>query len=346
MTKKDLTNSIVERKNVINNTIALPEIYKAIGFVGIMFEKKYRFTKGQLEHFYEVDSRTIERVLSNYEEEIKESGYEVINGERLRAFKQVALSSNFSELTQKDKDNIHVSPTLGIFTFKAFLNVGMLLTESERARQVRSLILDIIIDVLNQKAGGHTKYINQREQQYLLAAMDEFSYREKFTNAIDKFITENSFKYSQLTDKVYKSIFKEDAQEYKKILKLSVKESVRSTFYSEILRVVSDYENAFAKELERAFLNKKEKLSLSEAHQLFNEFALRAEDMMEASINDARSKMASRDLVFRDALHSKLEAYVKEISEEDFDKFFGEQSLELEKRLKQNEDVFKRLKDR
>lgn len=346
MTKKDLTNSIVERKNVINNTIALPEIYKAIGFAGIMFEKKYRFTKSQIENFYEVESRTIERLLSNHEEELKESGYEVINSDRLREFKQVALSSDLSDFTQKDKDSISTSPVLGIFTFKAFLNVGMLLAESERARQVRSLILDIIIDVLNQKAGGHTKFINQREEQYLLAAMDEFSYREKFTNAIDKFIAKNSFKYSQLTDKVYKSIFKEDAQEYKKILKLKVKESVRSTFYSEILRVVSDYENAFAKELERAFEVKKEKLSLSEAHQLFNDFAVRAEDMMEASINDARSKMASRDLVFRDALHSKLEEYVKEISEDDFDKFFGEQSMALEKRLEQNEDVFKRLKDR
>ncbi|MGB3065391.1 hypothetical protein [Sphingobacterium thalpophilum] len=87
-------------------------------------------------------------------------------------------------------------------------------------------------------------------------------------------------------------------------------------------------------------------MRLSEAHQLFNDFAIRAEDMMEASIEDARSKMASRDLVFRDALHSKLEEYVKEISEEDFDKFLGEQSMALEKRLDQNRDVFKRLKDR
>lgn len=346
MSKKDLTTSIVDRKNVLNNNLAIPEIYKAIGFEGVMFEKKFRFTKGQLEIFYEVDSRTIERLLAQNEDELRASGYEVVTGDRLRAFKQVIQESTYSTLSKKDKESIITSPSLGLFTFKAFLNIGMLLTDSERARQVRSLILDIIIDILNQRVGGHTKFINQREEQYLPAALDEFSYREKFTNAIDSFVEKNSFKYSQLTDKVYKSIFKEDAKEYKKILKLRAKDSVRSTFYSEILRVVSDYENAFAKELERAYDDKGEKLRLSEAHQLFNDFAIRAEDMMEASIEDARSKMASRDLVFRDALHSKLEEYVKEISEEDFDKFLGEQSMTLEKRLDQNKDVFKRLKDR
>lgn len=243
--KKDLTTSIVERKNVLNNNLAIPEIYKAIDFGGIKFEKKFRFTKGQLESFYEVDSRTIERLLSQNEEELNTGGYEVVTGDRLRVFKQAVQDSEYSALTQKDKDSITTSPSLGLFTFKAFLNIGMLLADSERARQVRSLILDVIIDVLNRRAGGHTKYINRREEQYLPAALDEFSYKEKFTNAIDFFIEKNSFKYSQFTDKVYRSIFKENAKEYKKILKLRAKDSVRSTFYSEVLRVVSDYENPF-----------------------------------------------------------------------------------------------------
>lgn len=56
--------------------------------------------------------------------------------------------------------------------------------------------------------------------------------------------------------------------------------------------------------------------------------------------------MASRDLVFRDALHEKLEDYIKEVSEDDFEKFLGEQSMTIEQRLEENKDVFKRLKDR
>ena len=79
---------------------------------------------------------------------------------------------------------------------------------------------------------------------------------------------------------------------------------------------------------------------------MFNDFADRAERMMEASIEEARCKMASRDLLFRDALHEKLEEYIKEVSEEDFSKFLGEHSMSLDKRLLENQDVFKRLKNR
>jgi hypothetical protein len=39
----------------------------------------------------------------------------------------------------------------------------MLLTESEKAKVLRNMILDIVIDVINQKTGGATKYINQFE---------------------------------------------------------------------------------------------------------------------------------------------------------------------------------------
>jgi len=338
----DLTTSLIQRRNILNNNVAIKEIYQQIDYPGIMFEKKYRFTKQQVSDFYEVDIRTIERILENNEGEIIENGYEVLTNERLRIFKAQYLGTQ----NVKNKDEINKSPSLGIFNFKAFLNIGMLLNDSDKARQIRSMILDIVIDVLYQKTNGHTKYINQREQQYIITAMDEFNYRQKFTDAIDHYIHPNNFKYSQLTDKVYKSIFKENASEYKKILRLRSKESVRSTFYSEVLRIVSDYENAFAKELERAFNKKGEKLSLTEAHELFNDFSERAEDMMEASIGEARSKMASRDLAFRDALHERLIEYVKEVSEEDFDKFLGEQSASLTKRLEENQDVFKRLKDR
>lgn len=340
--KRDLTNSPIERKNVLNNNIAIPEIYKAVSFPGVLLEKKYRYTKQQLAEFFEVDVRTIERVLENNEDEIISNGYEVLTGSRLREFKEEFIKI----INPYYKEELSKAPSLGIFTFKALLNFGMLLTDSERARQIRSLILDIVIDVLNEKAQGHTKYINQREEQYLFAAMDEFDYRKKFTNAIDHYIEKNNFKYSQLTDKVYKSIFKENASEYKKILRLNTKQSVRSTFYTEILRIISDYENAFAVELEDCYNKKGRKLNLTEAHSLFNDFSARAERMMFASIQDARSKMASRDLVFRDALHEKLDDYIKEVSEDDFEKFLGEQSMTIEQRLEENQDVFKRLKDR
>ena len=84
--KKDLTNSQIGRKNVKNNNYAIKEIYDNVGFIGIMFEKKYRFTKQQVANYFEVDTRTIDRLLENNTEELEHSGYELFTGVKLRQF--------------------------------------------------------------------------------------------------------------------------------------------------------------------------------------------------------------------------------------------------------------------
>ena len=37
--------------------------------------------------------------------------------------------------------------------------------ESERAGLLRKAMLDIVIDTINQRTGGATKYINQRDEE-------------------------------------------------------------------------------------------------------------------------------------------------------------------------------------
>lgn len=356
---KDLTNSEVDRKNVLNNSLAISGAYEQIGFRGVMFENKYRFTKQRVAEYYEVDVRTIERLLENHGKELTNSGYELFTGTRLRKLREVfqeSIKSGHVYVSDTDVGDIPDTPeneafslrapSIGIFTFKAFLNLGMLLTGSERAQRLRSIILDIVIDVLNQKLGGKTKYINQREEEFLPSAIREYNYRQEFTNALDFYIEGSKFKYGQLTDKIYKSIFKENAKEYRQILNLNNKESVRSTMYSEVLDLISAYENGFAAHLKKKSEALARKLSVSEAHALFIEF----EQVMDAFITPlrekARSLMASRDLAFREALHEKLKDYVNEVSANDFDAFLGERSMDLEKRLEDNKEVFKRLKDR
>jgi len=359
---KDLTNSSVDRKNILNNNFAIQEVYEQVGFYGFKFDGKYRFTKQQIAQYFEVDVRTIDRLLENYKIELEQSGYSLYAGTKLKAFKDELIQFVRLAIEKNDVHDIHVvniihlykneldslsrTPQLGLFTYKAFLNVGMLLSGSEQAQKLRSAILDVVIDVLNKRVGGKTKYINQREEEFLPSAIREYNYRQEFTNALDFYITENKFKYSQLTDKIYKSIFKENAKEYRKILNLSSKESVRSTLYSEVLDLIAAYENGFANFIKNRSEAVNRKLSLSEAHSLFAEF----EEVMNAFVNPlrekARSLMASRDLAFRDALHQKLKDYINEVSSEDFDKFLGERSMELEKRLEDNKDVFKRLKER
>jgi hypothetical protein len=340
---KDLTTSDLHRKNILNNNYALEIIYNEISFPGIMFEGKYRFTKKQVADFFEIDERTVDRYIENNKSEFKESGYEILKHNRLKEFK--LTYGNDTNVVTID-ESLKKTSFLGLFTFRSFLNVGMLLTESEKAKLLRAFILDIVIDAINQKLGGNTKYINQREEDFLSSAIKEYNYRQKFTNALDNYVESNKFKYAQLTNKVYKSIFKEDAKEYRQILKLKDKESVRSTMYSEVLDIVSSYENGFAAFLKKHSEKSNRKLRLSEANTLFDLFENLTNSIYEPLKEKVRGVMASRDMAFRDALHEKLKNYITHLTTEEFDKFLGEKSMDLEKRILNNIDVFKRLKNR
>ncbi|XLS28638.1 DNA-binding protein [Flavobacteriaceae bacterium M23B6Z8] len=345
---KNLTKSDIHRRNILNNKYALLEIEKEIAFPGIPFESTLKYTKKQIADFYKIDNRTIERYLEQYKNELSENGYEVIDGKRLKDFKDVIAKyyENNNDVTDIDVGDIVKAPKLGIFDFRAFLNIGMLLTESERAKQLRALVLDIVIDTLNAKIGGATKYVNQREDEFLPSAIREYNYRQAFTDALDSFIVDNKWKFAQFTDAVYKSIFHENAKEYKQILKLKASDSARDTMYSEVLDLIAAYENGFADFLQRKYETINRKLTLPEATRLFSEFEFNNQAMLKPLLEKARTLMASRDMAFRDALHEKLKNYVTHLTAQEFDKFLGEKSMALEERLKKNIDVFKRLKNR
>jgi len=56
----------------------------------------------------------------------------------------------------------------------------MLLVESEEARVLRQSILNIVIDVINEKTGGQTKYINHRDQNFISSYLRGENYRIEF----------------------------------------------------------------------------------------------------------------------------------------------------------------------
>jgi len=339
--KKDLTVSQVDRQNILNNPYALQEIEKATRITGIPFEEKTVVLKEQASAFFEVTLRTIENYLGQHGQELAQNGYEILKGNRLKKLK---LAISDLDVPETDFGNITKAPQLGVFDFRAFLNLAMLITESERARLLRQMILDIVIDTINQRTGGATKYINQRDEDFLLTWFQEENYRKEFTDALKNYVDMGNFKYPLYTDKIYVSIFREKAKEYRKILRLHEKDRVRDTFYSEVLDLVSAYEYGFAKVLEDAFEKKGDKLISWEVDKLFRAFE--EQPHWKPLIEKARNKMASRDLAFRDALHAQLKGYITPLNTADFERFLGEKSKELVKRLEEAKDVMKRLKER
>ena len=115
------------------------------------------------------------------------------------------------------------------------------MAESECAGLLRKAILDIVIDTINQRTGGGTKYINQRDEDFIQSAFIEENYRKRFTNALKDCVDMGHFKYALYTDKIYVSIFREKAREYRQVLKLDNRTRTRDTFYSEVLDLIAAY---------------------------------------------------------------------------------------------------------
>ena len=66
--------------------------------------------------------------------------------------------------------------------------------------------------------------------------------------------------------------------------------------------------------------------------------------MQKPYLNDARTKMASRDFSFRDAYHGNIADYLQAVTPEEFERFIGDQSIDFDRILADNKDVLKRLK--
>lgn len=335
----ELTTSLVARNNILNNQYAINELETHLQLGGLSFEGETVFTKAQVAQILEIDERTVDRYIASNGEELTKNGYRILRGNALKNMKLLYVDDiNVVDISK--------APSLGVFSFRAVLNLAMLVTESERAKFIRSKMLDIVIDVINQKTGGSTKYINQRDENYLSSAFTEENYRRQFTDALKNYLEMDRHKYIVYTNKIYKAIFCGNAQEYKKILDLAKKDRVRDTMYTEVLQIIGSFENGLATQMKEL----SEKLGRKLYPKELDELIKQAENspFIKPYILDARIKMSSRDLCFRDALHYKLEQYVQVVPQGDFEKFLGEKSRSLQEQLSDPETlaVLKRLKDR
>jgi len=337
----DLTSSVVARQNILNNQYALDKLEAHLQLGGLILQGEIIFTKAQVANILDIDERTVDRYLTRESGELKSNGYRILKGKLLKE-----LKLNYVDDTSVVDIIDPKSPSLGVFNFRSLLNLSMLITESEKAKAIRSRLLDIVLDVVAEKSGGHTRFINQRDADYLPTAYMEESYRKQFTDALRDYLDMGNYKYGVYTDKIYQAIFRENSAEYKKVLKLADKDKTRETMYVEVLKVIASFESGLAMELK----NKSERLGRKLMPEELDQLILLAQEspFLKPSIEDARVRMASRDLGFRAALHHKLEEYIQAVPQGDFDRFLGEKSRSLEEQLSDTRtlDVLKRLKDR
>ena len=323
----------INRQNVLNNTVAVEAIKNSYSM-----STDY-FTNQQVADFFDVNIRTIERTISENREELEYNGFLSLKGKKLTEFQQ-----EHPDIFVADNIVGHKTRNLAVSSVRTVLNFAMLLKTSEKAREVRSRILDIVVSVLQEKSQGNTKYINQRDTNFLEQSFREATERKQFTNALNKYVDMNAYKYAYFTDEIYKAIFKEKAKEYKKLLQLDAKESMRDTLYSEVLVLIASFEAGIAYEIEQKSTDENHKLTKDEVDIILQRLA--NHPAQKPLLDNARTKMASRDYGLRSILHDNISEYINPMNQAEFEKFLGEKSKSLQKQIDANIEIFKRLKDK
>ena len=342
MSQIDIENSAVERQNVLNNPLLLTGIEKELELKGVFFEGEFKWTRTQLVGFFEIDDFTITRYLNEYELELKNNGYEVIKGKKLKDFKEIVKETHI---------NVGLSAnSLGLFNLRAFLNLGMLLKESKKASKLRSVILDVFIATLNERLGATVqdrKFVNQKDPYFLDDRFLGKGYRKELTDSIKMCVADFKYdggKYAYTTNQMYEYIFLEKAKEYRDILELAKKDQTRDTMYSDVLNTISVIEIAIADRISKKFNSKGNQwLSRGELEQVmvncFNEPSYKP------MILRTRRVMASRDHIFRGIDHKFLSTYIAPLDVEDYNRFLHEVSIkqlayEKEQELKKLPEFF------
>ncbi|MFE9865893.1 hypothetical protein ACFYPZ_24665 [Streptomyces sp. NPDC005506] len=125
-----LTESRTMRAQTIGRTDALDKV-KALA----MLPDSLHVTTEMAAAYYEVDTEAIHSLVRRNRDELEQNGMHTLQGAELRAFK-VETGGQGDHLFNGVR-------TLRLFTRRALLNVGQLLTESQVARRVREHLLNV-----------------------------------------------------------------------------------------------------------------------------------------------------------------------------------------------------------
>lgn len=185
------------------------------------------YTTEMVANYYEVGIEAIKSLIHDNQDEIQKNGYKVLNGDELSSLKKLCQIKSRAR-------------SLATFTKRTVLNVGMLLRDSEIAKEIRSRLLDIVHD--SEKGNGDISTVVEEvseEKQLMLDRMEA-----EFNGDFDKVCIINA-KLFALKNKRIKEL--EDEVETITTHSLTIEES--SDVINRLIRIIAvkEYNNQFSK---------------------------------------------------------------------------------------------------
>ncbi|ACM14698.1 hypothetical protein ABH61_02105 [Bacillus paranthracis] len=177
---KDVVQGTVNEVELIESKAQRDELAGRVGVLekvkGLLLFPNMEFaTNRQIAEFYEVPVKTIQKIYTRHIAEIREDGYTTMTGKMLA--ENLATNMMSTAKVTREKGHILIEfdgmatqipySTIGLYPKRAILRIGMLLRDSEVAREVRTQLLNI-----EEKASKEVKVAeinNELELQMELA---------------------------------------------------------------------------------------------------------------------------------------------------------------------------------
>ena len=183
----------------------------------------------QVSNYYEVSNEAIKTVIKRHRDELEQDGIMVLKGQDLKDFKE-----KVSEVHDEPSKLIsNKTQSFTILTKRAMLRIGMLLTTSPIAKEVRNYLLDCEEEQSEEKR----IWIAKREA----GKID----RKRMTTAIKDYIPDSphkKFAYPRYTNLIYTILFGKTAKQMREERGFSKNDALRDSFAGEELKLIDEAE--------------------------------------------------------------------------------------------------------
>ncbi|CAG7839967.1 hypothetical protein CLOHAE12215_01383 [Clostridium haemolyticum] len=182
----------------------------------------------QVANYYEITKKAIETIVKRHRDELEDDGIMVLKGEQLKDFnnKVCDLHGEGYKINNKTR-------AFTIMTKRAMLRIGMLLTTSSIAKEVRSYLLNL------------EEIATQEQKEWAIKREAGKIERKRMTTAIKDYIPDTphkKFAYPNYTNMIYKILFNKKASELRKVKNVENNDLLRDSFKKEELKLVSEAE--------------------------------------------------------------------------------------------------------
>lgn len=163
--EKDLLENSNEREKLLDNVSVLEKVKDLI----LLGDTELATTQ-QVAEYYEISKSTLEALIKDNRKELLSNG--LTKYKKNEIIRNLLKASNVKSqrtkaiVTLKDGNIIEINNTgMNLFQKRTILNVGMLLRDSEVAKEVRRRLLDITQDVLEGKEVNKELIINEIDEE-------------------------------------------------------------------------------------------------------------------------------------------------------------------------------------